>query len=155
MSRGRPALCEEIAFRGFIFGGLLHQNGVVRAILVSSLFFGMSHGVLQQTITATLMGLVIGVIAWRSGGVVCGIAFHVTHNALTMWLARAAKQPDGIPSWLQWAFTSVEGGWDYSASWSAVSMLLAVVGLAWFFARERHEKLDMSKVPSDSSLVTS
>ena len=132
-----PAICEELAFRGFIFGGLLRRNGVVRAIVVSSLFFGMSHGVLQQTITASLMGLVIGVIAWRSGGVFCGIAFHVTHNSLSMWLSRAARQPDGIPSWCHWAFIPVEGGWDYSPTWTTFSILLAVVGFAWFFARER------------------
>ncbi len=147
-----PAICEELAFRGFIFGGLLKQNGVVRAILVSSLFFGMSHGVLQQTITATLMGLVIGIIAWRSGGVLCGIAFHVTHNALTMWLSRAASSSDGIPNWLVWAFQPVEGGWDYSPSWTACSLFLAVIAFAWFFAKERMEtnepSLSMRGYPS-------
>jgi sodium transport system permease protein len=44
-----PACCEEIAFRGFIFGGLLRQNGVLRAILVSAVFFGLTHGLLQQS----------------------------------------------------------------------------------------------------------
>ncbi len=53
---------------------------------------------------ATVMGLVLGWIAWRSGGVLCGIALHLTHNALTMLVARAGKAPDSIPSQLDWMF---------------------------------------------------
>ncbi len=106
-----PAICEEIAFRGFIFGGLSNDNGVLRAILVSSLFFGMSHGVLQQSISATIMGLGLGIIAWRSGSVICTIVFHAGHNALTMWLGRAAREFDGIPAAFRWAFQYTEEGW--------------------------------------------
>ncbi len=109
-----PALCEELTFRGFIFGGLIKQNGTLRAILLSSVFFGLSHGVLQQTITATLMGCILGIIAWRSGGVLCGIVVHMTHNALTMTLARLNNPENSIPSWCSWAITkNPEGAVDY------------------------------------------
>ncbi|HBE72398.1 MAG TPA: CPBP family intramembrane metalloprotease domain-containing protein, partial [Planctomycetaceae bacterium] len=55
-----PAICEELTFRGFIFGGLLRNGGVVRAIVVSALFFGYAHGVLQQSMAACVMGLILG-----------------------------------------------------------------------------------------------
>ena len=28
-----PAICEELAFRGFIFGGLVRENGRFRAVV--------------------------------------------------------------------------------------------------------------------------
>jgi sodium transport system permease protein len=132
-----PALCEELAFRGFIFGGLSRDNGTLRAILVSSLFFGFSHGVLQQSMTATTMGLVLGIVAWKSGGVVCGIVIHVLHNGLTMVLSRLGKTPEEIPSTLDWAFQiTPQGQLAYSWTWLALSLGLSALSLAWFIFRQ-------------------
>ncbi len=131
-----PAICEELAFRGFIFGGLIRQNGVLRAILVSSLFFGLSHGVLQQTIGATVMGLVLGLIAWRTGGVLCGIVLHMTHNSLTMIVSRVGKSPQSVPNQLDWILqTTAEGGLGYSDLWVVISILISTICLAWFCLR--------------------
>jgi len=131
-----PAICEELAFRGFIFGGLIRQNGVLRAILVSSLFFGLSHGVLQQTIGASVMGMVLGLIAWRTGGVVCGIVLHMTHNTLTMIVARAGKSPESVPDQLNWILqATTDGGLGYSDLWVAISIVISALCLGWFCLR--------------------
>ena len=131
-----PAICEELAFRGFIFGGLIRQNGILRAILVSSLFFGLSHGVLQQTIGASLMGIILGVIAWRSGGVVCGIALHMTHNTLTMIVARVSKSPESVPNELGWILQqTADGGLGYSDGWVVASIAISLLCLSWFCVR--------------------
>ncbi len=61
-----PAICEELAFRGFIFGGLVREHGRLRAIIVTAIMFGVSHGVLQQSIAATIMGLLLGWIALQN-----------------------------------------------------------------------------------------
>jgi sodium transport system permease protein len=128
-----PAICEELAFRGFIFGGLEQNRGALRAILLSSLFFGLSHGVLQQTITASAMGLVLGVLAWRTGGVLCGMAFHMMHNGLTMWLARAARTEESMPDTMHWFFVHGADGWQYSPTWTTLSVALGILGIAWLF----------------------
>ncbi len=131
-----PAICEELAFRGFIFGGLIRQNGILRAILVTSFFFGLSHGVLQQSICASVMGLVLGLIAWRTGGVICGIVLHMTHNALTMTIARAGKSPASLPKPLDWILQSTtDGGLGYSDVWVVVSILISALCLGWFCFR--------------------
>jgi sodium transport system permease protein len=130
-----PAICEELAFRGFIFGGLQKQNGALRAILLSSLFFGLSHGVLQQSISAGIMGLVLGVIAWRSKTVLCGIVLHLTHNSLSMWITRAAETPETMPSWLHWSVAWQADSWTYSPTWATLSIVLSVAGMAYFFIR--------------------
>jgi sodium transport system permease protein len=140
-----PAICEELAFRGFIFCGLKHQNGTLRAILISSIFFGFSHGLLQQSIAATVMGLVLGVIAWKTGGVVCGMAFHVTHNALSTSMPRFIRADHPIPSSLEWAFSRTAEGIDYSSSWLTLSVVISIICMVYIATRKER------KVPSVES----
>ena len=83
-----PAICEELTFRGFIFGGLVRERGRLRAVLVTAIMFGVSHGVLQQSIAASIMGILLGYIALKSGSVLPGILLHFTNNALSVSLER-------------------------------------------------------------------
>lgn len=145
-----PALCEELAFRGFIFGGLVKNNGVLRAILLSSLFFGLSHGVLQQSITAGILGIGLGIIAWRSGSVLPGIALHMTHNALSMLVARLAVSQDSMPTFLTWAFEWSGDGWAYSSTWTTYSCFLAILGFTWFFVRKPYDRRKTPRTQTQS-----
>ncbi|HEV3416834.1 MAG TPA: CPBP family glutamic-type intramembrane protease, partial [Pirellulales bacterium] len=80
-----PAFCEEFAFRGFILSGLRHSGSKWRAIVVSSLFFGISHQVLQQSLVAFAVGILIAYMAVQSGSIWPGLVFHATYNSLG-WL---------------------------------------------------------------------
>ena len=51
-----PAVCEELAFRGFILSGFRHLGHRWRAIVLSAIFFGLTHGILQQSLLACLVG---------------------------------------------------------------------------------------------------
>ena len=62
-----PAVCEELAFRGFILSGFRHLGHKWRAIVYSALFFGLTHSVLQQSMVACVLGLVLGYLAVQSG----------------------------------------------------------------------------------------
>lgn len=86
-----PAICEELAFRGFIFGGLVRNNSPVRAVIVTAFMFGISHGVLQQSISASIMGVLLGWVALRTGSVLPGILIHFGNNALSVSLGRIAE----------------------------------------------------------------
>jgi sodium transport system permease protein len=77
-----PAICEELAFRGFILSGLRHLGHKGMAILVTSLFFGIVHGMLQQSINACVLGMVLGFLAVQTGSILPCMLFHATHNAL-------------------------------------------------------------------------
>jgi sodium transport system permease protein len=79
-----PAICEELAFRGFILSGLRHMGHKWRAIIVAALFFGMTHALVQQSIIACLVGVVIGYLAVQTGSLLPCIAFHMVHNTLTL-----------------------------------------------------------------------
>lgn len=134
-----PAICEELAFRGFIFAGLQHNKGAVRAIVVTSLLFGLSHGVLQQSISATLMGFILGLIAWRSGSVVCGIIIHICHNSLSMLFVKAASTWEKTPSVLQPFIEQTTDGFQYTSNWQAISSVVAIC-LLYYFLRDTSAK---------------
>ncbi len=121
-----PAVCEELVFRGFIFGGLLRQGGALRAIVVSALFFGFIHPVLQQSIAACVMGLILGFIAWRTGGVVCTIIVHAVNNMLSLILAWCPFNQVNLPSSLEWAIYSDGDSWSYQPGWITMSIFMAL-----------------------------
>ncbi|QDU61582.1 ABC-2 family transporter protein [Planctomycetes bacterium Pan216] len=77
-----PAICEELAFRGFILSGLERRHGPWMAILISSILFGAFHIVTPQVINATMLGVVLGIIVTRSGSIWPAIGFHMLHNGM-------------------------------------------------------------------------
>ncbi len=77
-----PAICEEIAFRGFILSGLARGNRLGMAVVVSSLMFGIVHMIPQQAFNAALLGLVLGLLAVHSRSLFPAIAFHLCNNAI-------------------------------------------------------------------------
>jgi sodium transport system permease protein len=79
-----PALCEELAFRGFILSGFRSTGNKARAIVLSALFFGLSHAFLQQSIITFVVGLVLAYLAVQSESILPGMLFHFTHNALSV-----------------------------------------------------------------------
>jgi sodium transport system permease protein len=79
-----PAVCEEFAFRGFILSGLRRLGHKWAAITVSALFFGVIHGILQQSIAAAIVGMLIGYIAVQTGTLWAAILYHACHNSLSL-----------------------------------------------------------------------
>ncbi len=132
-----PAICEELAFRGFIFGGLLRQQGALRAIVVSALFFGFTHTLLQQSIAACLMGIVLGLIAWRTGGVICTIIVHLCNNSLGLVFAWCAANHIDLPAALHWAIRADADGWSYQPAWAAISVIISIAMFLILFRRSK------------------
>ncbi len=97
-----PAVCEEIAFRGFILSGLRHLGNKWAAIVISSIFFGMTHGMLQQSLAAAAVGVVLGYIAVQSGSLLPSVVFHLTHNSLAVLISRVTPETLQRLPWLQW-----------------------------------------------------
>ncbi|HUE16362.1 MAG TPA: ABC transporter permease subunit/CPBP intramembrane protease [Planctomycetaceae bacterium] len=88
-----PALCEELAFRGLILSGFARSARPGVAIVLSSVAFGIAHMVPQQVFNATLLGLVLGLFALRSGSLLPGILFHLIYNSIEILRARATSLP--------------------------------------------------------------
>ncbi len=79
-----PAVCEELAFRGFILSGFRHLGHRWRAIIYTAVFFGVAHSILQQQIATFFVGVVIGFLAVQSGSILPGMVYHLCHNALLL-----------------------------------------------------------------------
>ncbi len=146
-----PAICEELAFRGFIFGGLVRERGRLRAVLVTALMFGISHGVLQQSIAATIMGILLGWVALRTGSVLPGILIHFTNNALSVSMERIASSQWGGASLF---LTNAESGPAYQPMWIVVSIGVAVTCLLYFGSiRPRIDESEADYVELDKDIV--
>jgi sodium transport system permease protein len=124
-----PAVCEELAFRGFIFGGLVRQGGRLRAIVVTALMFGISHGFLQQSIAASCMGVLLGWITLRTGSVLPCILLHFTNNALSVSMSRLVDS--GLPG-IDLVITTTQDGPAYQPIWFLLSLGLAITLLLYF-----------------------
>jgi sodium transport system permease protein len=130
-----PAICEEIAFRGFILSGLRHVGSKWTAIVVSSVFFGLTHGMLQQSLAAGAVGLVLGYIAVQTGSLLPGIVFHLAHNSLGVMLGRISPQTIEAIPWLRWLLgpsQSVATPNSYHYPVLIVSCILTTALLVWF-----------------------
>jgi len=78
-------LAEEAVFRGAILRTLLKMvddKWHWVAILISALVFGAIHGNFAQFVHATLIGLLIGWMYYRTRSIVPGIVFHWVNNSI-------------------------------------------------------------------------
>ena len=130
-----PAICEELAFRGFMLSGLRHMGHKWWAIVISSFFFGILHGVLQQSIVAATVGMILGYLAVQSGSIFPCVLFHLVHNSLTVLSAALSPKELGrnpLPNWLA---RQVDGAYEFSWPAVAIGAALSIAILAWFRSR--------------------
>jgi sodium transport system permease protein len=76
------ASCEELAFRGFILSGLSQRFKPGVALVLTSFFFALLPLNVFQLAPHFVLGLVLGLLAQRSGSVLPSIAFHFVFNTL-------------------------------------------------------------------------
>lgn len=85
-----PAICEELAFRGFIFSGFYDARKPWIAIGLSSVLFGVMHMIPHQVFNASLLGIVMGVFAWKSRSILPCMVFHFVNNTLAVMQGQMA-----------------------------------------------------------------
>lgn len=125
-----PAVVEELFFRGFLLTALLGEDDrKVRAVVGSAALFAVFHLLVsdalavERLLPSFLLGLVLGLLAYRSGSVLPGMLLHLLHNASIVLLGY-------YEPWL------IEQGWfaegqEHYPLWLVVSAAgLAVPGLA-------------------------
>lgn len=80
-------LCEELVFRGGVMRPLLRQG--VRpwvAIGVSAVLFGLLHGNLAQGFFAMLLGILFGILYYRTGNLLLSSLCHILNNSISVAL---------------------------------------------------------------------
>lgn len=80
---GAP-IVEEIFYRGLVQRSLARRFGAWPAIIGSAVLFGVSHFQLLQLPALVLFGVVLGLLAHRTGRLAAPIAAHIVFNMITV-----------------------------------------------------------------------
>ncbi|MCA9114959.1 MAG: CPBP family intramembrane metalloprotease, partial [Planctomycetaceae bacterium] len=144
-----PAVCEEITFRGFLLSGFGESKRMWLAIVLSSVAFGVIHMIPQQVFNATLLGLVLGLLAIRSGSLLPCIVFHLIFNGLEVLKGRFAVELTEKLD-LTWILTATPEGLHYT--WQAL-VLAAVASIALLVWLVNHGKSLQEPDPSEPAFL--
>jgi len=149
-----PAVCEEVAFRGFIMSGLGHSHRKWLPIMLSALAFGLIHTLPQQMFNATLVGVVLGLIVYHSRSLVPAILFHLIYNSLGILRGRIGT------TWIEdspaeWFFAADGGAIRYEWPTLLIAAVVAVALLRWLLAQPVGDSTSASanaKLPIESDV---
>lgn len=135
---GAP-LGEEVMFRWGIMGHMLRRNcSAPIAIVVSAVLFGLLHMNPAQVFFAGAMGIMLGILYWRSGSLLWPFLLHFLNNSvacLQVWLLGDSVK--------EYSMVASVGG--TSASWGIIAVLLLLcTGILWWYVCGK-EKGEMRK----------
>lgn len=134
-----PAIAEELAFRGFMLSGFRRSGYKWRAIIVTSVLFGMTHAILQQSLVAMLVGVVIGYIAVQTGSIVPCMLFHLVHNGLRITAMNLTPEMIAGHPLLNWAVERSDEYFGYHPLVVGCAALLSA-GVLYWFHRQTYER---------------
>lgn len=117
-----PALCEEVLFRGYIFRSFEKSWGIMLAIIVSGLVFGMFHLQVPNLLPLASLGILLAVMTWLSRSLWPAIVAHFVNNGGAVLLATTYPElafgevsAESLPSvWLLLASIVLTGGVIYT-----------------------------------------
>jgi membrane protease YdiL (CAAX protease family) len=80
---GAPVV-EELFFRGLVLRSLLPLAPAPVAVVASGVLFGLAHWQGVQFPGLAVFGVVLGVLAYRTGRLTPGIGAHAAFNAVAV-----------------------------------------------------------------------
>ena len=98
-----PGISEELFFRGFVQRRLLHRYSPATAIGITTILFALLHVTPHGIALASVMGVWLGVVAWRIGSIWPSVACHAFVNSAWNVYQIGRFQwgvPDLPPMWL-------------------------------------------------------
>lgn len=110
-----PGFMEEILFRGYLQRRLLERWSPWLAILVASFIFGIFHITPHASANAFVIGIWLGVLAWRTGSTFPGIACHAFING----------------DWNVWQIGKRLGAFPESPSTLAIAVAAIIIGVCF------------------------
>ncbi len=124
-----PAIIEELCFRGYLYSSLRQQLSPWRTILITALVFGLFHVLtgsvllIERMVPTTMMGIVIGWAATRTGSVYTGMLIHFIYNG---FINLVMRYQDVLSSYLHF-----DGGdkAHLPITWIAGAFVLTIIGL--------------------------
>lgn len=99
-----PAICEETAHRGMLLHGL-SSFGTTKAIIFSSILFGLMHMNIEQFFYTTAIGFALGYLTTFCDTIYPAIIIHFTNNALSTFMSFSRANGlgfDGMFTWIDY-----------------------------------------------------
>lgn len=75
-----PAVCEEVLYRGYVMRSFEKSWGIVAAIVISGLLFGMYHVQLTNLLPLAAIGMMLAYITWISQSLYPAMLAHLINN---------------------------------------------------------------------------
>lgn len=92
-------LFEEMLFRGFLQNSLEQYGDVTRAVLWTALLFAAFHVNPWWLAQIILLGVILGVLAWKSDSIIPGAIVHAINNAISVALINVGEKKIEIIEW--------------------------------------------------------
>lgn len=123
-----PAVIEEACFRGYLFSAFRTRLGPGQTILVTAFLFGLFHVfvgstlLIERFLPTTMLGIILGYVAWRTNSVWPGIVLHFCHNAMLEMVAKYHER-------LEFLSTGYDDSSHLPATWLVTAGVLVIIGL--------------------------
>jgi membrane protease YdiL (CAAX protease family) len=132
-----PAFIEEMLFRGIILNGFKENYSHKKAIIVSSLLFGIVHLNPWQFVTAFIMGMVSAWVCLKIKALTLSIYMHMFNNLSAVLLI---KTRDIV---LIKGFNTEPSGQTFQPLWfDALGIVLVAIGIILFLGEIERSKND-------------
>ena len=113
-----PAICEEILFRGLIFGSLKEKMNMKYAIILSGFLFGLFHLYPGKILSTALLGMLFAYVVARTGSIITAMILHFINNSFSLLLGSNIKV--------------LEQNLILSGIIGFVMLFLSIIGFLWF-----------------------
>jgi len=78
-------IVEELIFRGFIFSRLRNAFSIWSAIIIQGVFFAIFHGNIIQMSYAFFIGIILGILVYKSNSLYPAIILHILNNTMSVF----------------------------------------------------------------------
>lgn len=153
-----PAICEELAFRGFILSGLQRSRHKWLPIVISGILFGVIHMIPKQQFNASLLGLVLGLLAVRSESLVPGVIFHLIFNGTQVLATRLDMETaqTGVAQYIVKVVETADGPATLAFTSGCLAVCAIISGglLYWLITQDRKPESTSTAEQATGSLLT-
>lgn len=81
-----PAICEELLFRGYLFTAFRQKMSLWKAIVLVSVFFGISHMSLAKLIPTAILGMGFAYAVYKADSIFVSSMMHFLNNAFATFV---------------------------------------------------------------------
>ena len=132
-----PAICEELMHRGLMLSAY-ERRGTIKALVVSSIFFGIFHFDITNLLGATFLGLLIGYYVVRTNSIFAGMLAHFLNNVFYEFLLFFTRNEAAEEKFVRITQDELERSMVYG-----IAGLIAVGFLLMLFRRATEGKYEM------------